>query len=306
MGEPNERELSGPDGGNPLGFLCALGTLHTLTNAAPHAGVRLSWRQRGTRWTPVLQAALDLADMGGLAILVCNALKEPDACPPKQWDDSHNIPAAAYRDYAASVRDRSHESLSRRAVDWVSALGCEVVQDDKGFVDDTAFRTMSGQGHQHFLKQMRLLQEAVTPQHIIEAWTDWQYRDEKLNLRLDPMEDRRHALRWKSPDKDTIKTVWGANCLAVQGIPLHPAFVSNGRLETTGFHGHRADDTVWTWPIWSGFLNLDSVRSVLALSAIQQDDVDRAALVRMGIVEAFRSNRIAVGRFRAFTSAEPV
>lgn len=301
-----ELNLTGPDGSNPLGFLCALGVLRTLTNALPDANIKMAWRHEGARWMPVLKANLDLDNTEFIAKTLCDKLKCDDSYPPKDWDDTCNIPAQKYKTYAQLSSNNVDTTQDRWAIDWVSALACESLKDKKENVDDTAFRTMSGQGHQHFLKQMRLLKNAVTPQHIIEALFGWKYQDIKLNLRLDPTEDRRHAMRWKSPDKDPIRTVWGANCLATQGIPLHPVFAVNNQLETTGFRGHRANDIFWSWPLWLGFLNLDCVRSILALSDIQTDYIKRNNLSQIGVMEVFQSQRIMAGKFRAFSPAQPV
>jgi len=301
-----EVTLTGPDGANPLGFLCALGTVRTLTNAWPEAEVKLSWRQLGAHWRPVLRASRpDLIDKDALVNALYAELKKMDGHPAWHWDDTHNIPMAEYRAFVLkTVVDLT--TADRRHADWASALACDALADDKGFVDDTAFRTMSGQGHQHFLKQMRLLQQALQRAHMAEALFGWRYQDEKLNLRYDPAEDRRHALRWKSPDKDPIKTVWGANRLAVEGLVLHPAFPVNNKLETTGFSGHLKDDTFWTWPVWSGFLGVDVIRSVLALSDLQSETPNHARLAAIGIRDAYRSQRILAGKFRAFTPAQPI
>jgi len=46
--------LSGLDGGNPLAFLAALGTLRTATRADRSAEWRLSWTIHCGHWSPVL------------------------------------------------------------------------------------------------------------------------------------------------------------------------------------------------------------------------------------------------------------
>ncbi|MCL4506660.1 MAG: hypothetical protein M1140_11640 [Chloroflexi bacterium] len=301
-----ELVLTGPEGANPLGFLCALGVLRTLDNAWPAAGVRMAWRQNGAHWQPVLSAFTDLGDNDVIVNALYTHLKINSAHPSKQWDDTCNIPSDIYRAYALDCVKRLDQTGNRDESDWVAAIACELVHDDKGYVDDTAFRTMSGQGHQHFLKQMRLLTDVLEPKHVHEALFEWHYQDEKLNLRFDPAEDRRHALRWKSPDKDPVKTVWGANCLAVQALPLYPVFPVSRYLETTGFTGQHRDDTFWTWPIWSGFLSVDAVRSTLAMDELQKEKLEKRRLFVLGIQEVYRSQRIMAGKYRAFSAAYPV
>jgi hypothetical protein len=125
-------------------------------------------------------------------------------------------------------------------------------------------------------------------------------------LRFEPFEDRRHALRWKSPAEDTIKTVWGANRLAAEGLPLYPVFPVHGELRTVGCRGFSKDNTFWTWPLWNGFLNVSVVRSILALPALQVEQPSRDELSPLGIVEVYRTQRINVGKFRAFTPAQAI
>jgi hypothetical protein len=310
-----ELTLTGPDGANPLGFLCALGALRTLSNAWPDSDVKMKWEQISAAWRPILRAShadLDGKDEAGRKEVIVNAifeeLKKMEGHPALRWDGTHNIPSQDYRDYALESRGVffNESNANHRPAEWAAALACDVITDDKDMVDDTAFRTMSGQGHQFFLKQMRLLQESIAPEHIAEALFDWKYRDEKLNLRFEPSEDRRHALRWKSPDKDTIKTVWGANRLAAEGLPLCPVFPAGAKLKTVGFRGSGKDDTFWTWPLWSGFLNVSVVRSILALPTLQVEQPSRTELSPLGVVEVYRAQRINVGQYRAFATARAV
>jgi len=308
-----ELTLTGPDGANPLGFLCALGTLRTLSNAWPDSEVKMKWEQIGAAWRPVLRAShadLDGKDEAGQKDVIVNAilaeLGREEGHPMKKWGGSHDIPAADYRTYASDAIKSLFKQSDHRPAEWAAALACDQITDEKGNVKYTAFRTMSGQGHQRFLRQMRLLQQSVKAQHIAEALLKWRYQDEKLNLRFEPFEDRRHALRWKSPAEDTIKTVWGANRLAAEGLPLYPVFPVHGELRTVGFRGFSKDNTFWTWPLWNGFLNVSVVRSILALPALQAEQPSRDELSPLGIVEVYRAQRINVGRFRAFAPSRAI
>jgi hypothetical protein len=221
---------------------------------------------------------------------------------------SHDIPAADYRAYAFDAIERlfDQNQSDHRPAEWAAALACDQITKEKDHVEDTAFRTMSGQGHQRFLKQMHLLQQSVEAKHIAEALFEWRYQDKRRSLRFEPFEDRRHALRWKSPAEDTIKTVWGANRLAAEGLPLYPVFPVHGELRTVGFRGFSKDNTFWTWPLWNGFLNVSVVRSILALPALQAEQPSRDELSPLGIVEVYRTQRINVGKFRAFTPAQAI
>jgi len=310
-----ELTLTGPDGANPLGFLCALGTLRTLSNAWPDSEVKMKWEQIGAAWRPVLRAShadLDGKDEAGQKDVIVNAilaeLGRTTSHPMMKWDGSHDIPAADYRAYAFDAIERlfDQNQSDHRPAEWAAALACDQITKEKDHVEDTAFRTMSGQGHQRFLKQMHLLQQSVEAKHIAEALFEWRYQDKRRSLRFEPFEDRRHALRWKSPAEDTIKTVWGANRLAAEGLPLYPVFPVHGELRTVGFRGFSKDNTFWTWPLWNGFLNVSVVRSILALPALQVEQPSRDELSPLGIVEVYRTQRINVGKFRAFTPAQAI
>lgn len=129
--------------------------------------------------------------------------------------------------------------------------------------------------------------------------------EEKPSRRWDTADDRRYALRWNEPSGDPIRTVRGANRLAVEALPLMPTMPVNGRLETTGFKGTGARNTFWTWPIWTTPLVLDAVRSVLALRELQLDPLPRADLAARRIAEVYRSQRLTIRKFRNFAPAQP-
>lgn len=76
-------------------------------------------------------------------------------------------------------------------------------------------------------------------------------------------------------------------------------------LRTTGFTSHRGEGTHWTWPIWSGPLTLDVVRSVLASERLRRAP-DDPILRAMGIVEVYRARRQTRDKKRSFTPAWPI
>ncbi len=169
-------------------------------------------------------------------------------------------------------------------------------------------RTMSGAGHQHFLKFFRELVARTDPEHLRRSlFQDWDYGDEGrgLNLRWDPADDRRYALRWDDPSTDPVRTMRGANRLAMEGLPLLPTMPTVRGLATTAFEGFRSRDTFFAFPVWSAPATVDIVRSILArgywLKAAGPDT--RSAF---GVVAMFQSQRITTGKFRNFTPARAV
>ena len=168
---------------------------------------------------------------------------------------------------------------------------------------------MSGAGHQHFLGAMRQLCAATTPEHLHKAlFNRWDHSDEKLGLRWDPKEDRRYALRWGNPSdtsKNPIRTMWGANRLAVEALPLLPTVPDGRQLETTGFT-RRDGAVLFTWPVWELGVSAEVVRTLLALAELQESEPDRTKLRAMGVADVYRCRRITLGKYRNLTHAEPV
>lgn len=322
-----EITLTGPEGANPLGFLCVLGTVRTLTNAWPEAEVKLAWRQMGAHWRPILRANHpDLNDKDALVKALYAELKKMDGHPAVAFKDANGdewsstqVPADEYRRYA----EQATQEISYRHLSWmefVAAFACESITESSN-VQDTEFRFLGG-GQQRFMVAVRNLVSYTQPAHLREAvFGPWRYEDSgdgNIAMRWDPADDRRHVLRWTDPTKATSKTIggkeksskiWtviGANRLAVEGLPFFPVFPVSSKLATTGFKGGRKNDTFWTWPLWNCFLNINTVSALLASSELQTDSPDRVKLAPRGIVEVYRTQKIVVGRYKNFTPAQPV
>lgn len=297
--------LRGLDGSNPLAFLAALGTLRTLGRAMPGEAIRMAWAVEEGAWRPRLFGFRPMDEQG-----IIDALHRELACMAGHAaftvDKDLKIEAGAYRRFLELARYEYLELGDARAAEFGAAFGCDALHD-KGIILDTAFRTMGGAGHQHFLQFMNDLAKDTQQGHLEKAlFRPWVYDDPPPGMRWDPEDDRRYALRWKNPSHDKIKTVRGANRLAVEALPLFPACPVSGKLVTTAFKGKGMYDTFFTWPIWTAPISLDAVRSVLSLEALQHESVDRAWLAAVGVAEAFRSQRITIGKFRNFTPARPV
>ncbi len=310
--------LSGLDGANPLAFLAALGTLRGLTLAWPGRLVRLSWTLRDT-WRPCLH-------VDGGAVREDEALDGLDRFMEMRpghevlgIGDNLTIPTDDFRTHAQNAALAATPSLEGRSTaDFVAAFGCDSVESAgrKGQIEDTALRTMSGTGHQNFLKTMLDLAEKADRGKIQQClFGSWERKDPQLSLRWDPEDDRRYAFRWKNPSDDKVSskgeksgapTEWGANRLAFEALPLFPVMPVSRGARTTGFSGNRSRDTFWTWPIWDVPVGLDSVRSLLALGELQSDHINHERLAAMGIRQVYKSQRITIGQFRNFTPSTPV
>ena len=307
--EPGQSEvvLRGLDGSNPLAFLAALGTLRTLATAWPDRAVRMAWRVETGAWRPVIEGEGLASDHAADELLdaVAGQLAKGVGSAAFSFTRDLKLMPAAFREFARAAREvaLSGDPHSQTDAAFAAAFASEGCINKDGTVQDTAFRTMSGAGHQHFVGSMNELAGCTDREHLRRTLlAGWDYNDSKPSLRFDPVDDRRYALRWGDPSGDAIRTMRGANRLAVEALPLLPTCPMGLRLATTGFNLSR----FWTWPIWEPWLSLDVTRTLLALEELQSAIPDRPSLLARGVQEVFRSERITVGKFRNFTPAEAV
>lgn len=303
-----EFALEGLSAANPLGVLAALGTLRISTLLGPQGQPRLHWQQTGDGWRARLTLEGEISASGWLDALESH-LGQPE--PALGIAEDLTVPCEDFRKTLLMSQLEARPD-ARQSVDFLAALGSEVVQakvngKPNGLMADTALRTMSGAGHQHFLGFMRKLVQETAAAHLEAAlFHPWVYADDGPSLRWDPADDRRYALRWKEPSGDPIRTVRGANRLAIEALPLLPTAPTGGELETTGFRRRRGEGVAWTWPVWSLPASLDTVRSLLSLPILQNEPLDRRALGAMGVTEVYRSVRLTLGKYRNFGMAAPV
>lgn len=304
--EPPGLLLNGLDGSSPLGFLAAVGVLRTVAEADSCVDWRVRWELREGSWSPVLLGDATLAADGLIQVLM-PALMGMKGHPALSFADDLTLSCADFRGVALYACDAADPS-DRRHADFMAAFGCDShpISPKDPRIQDTALRTMSGAGHQHFIGSMRELVDVTDSAHLrASLFEPWQYADPKPSLRWDPVDDRRYALRWEAPSGDPVRTMRGANRLAVEALPLFPTAPGERRLETTGFSQSRGQGVLFTWPIWKGPLNIDTLRSLLGMAELQEPRPDRERLQARGVVEIYRSQRITEGKYRNFTPALP-
>ena len=165
--------MTGLDGGNPLGFLAALGVVNAATEAG--APVRLAWEDAGGTWRPRLSGWSD-----GLEALVALLDRDRAACANEpalaiQYDGKRDLkpPPAELRRVLAEAAAACSQG-KRRTVDWLAAFATDVAVDNNGNAKPTALHFTAGQ--QQFLKMVLELQAGVTPADLLEAvrgpWRD--------------------------------------------------------------------------------------------------------------------------------------
>jgi hypothetical protein len=197
----------------------------------------------------------------------------------------------------------------RAYADFLAAFACELQVDDNDQLEPTAFYMTSGR--QEFLKEARTLagrlaegiklgRRKKSPEEMFHEalFGPWRYEDPQHSLGWDPSTERLHALRAKSPTKEASEGVTAAVWLAYEALPLFPCFLSDGDLVTTGFHTQGATRrervTYLSWPVWSSFVPLDTLRSLLSLPELAEEKPPAQELRARGIEEVFRSERYRV------------
>jgi len=301
----NDIPLIGLDGSNLLAFLAALGTLRTLTLAEGGTGTRMKWvSNRG--WVPVIMRSGTDSDDDLLAIL------ESTVCGEKSISDAWRIG----EDLTLALEDFREVLLKCMAVctaeqrtnaDFLAAFGSDGIGSGpkKDRMSTSDFRALGG-GQQSFLGSINELAAVTGRNHIrLSLFCRWEYSDSRPSMRWDPADYRPHALRANDPAGDPIKTMRGANRLAVEALPLFPTAPNGRRLLTTGFK-ERDRKTELSWPIWSEALDLRTVAALLGLSDLQEAKIYgrlRSALEHRGIKQVFRAQRFTDGKYRNFSPA---
>jgi hypothetical protein len=290
-----EIELTGLDGSNLLAYLAALGTLRVLTLAEPDRCIRMSWVERGF-WTPVVHGTSadtpdDLMDL--LAQRVCGEESVDEA-----WKIGKDLTLSC-EEFGNRIREAvkgsGHEH--RVTVDFLAAFGSDVygAGPKREAMSDTAFRTMSGAGHQHFLGFMLELAAGTDAEHLRRSLlAPWDYADGRPSLRWDAADYRPHALRAVDPSGDPIKTMRGANRLAIEALPLFPTAPKSRRIRTTAFREIDGETEIG-WPIWKEALELATVASLLAAGG---------GGTRPGVAQLFRATRFTEGKYRNFSPSK--
>jgi hypothetical protein len=288
-----------------LAFLAALGTFRALSLAEGGSGTRMRW-ESNRRWVPVITSSTAESEEDLLAIL------ESAVCGEEAISDAWKIG----EDLTLGLDDFRNVLLKCMAVskagertnaDFLSAFGSDGIGSGpkKDRMSTSDLRALGG-GQQSFLGSIRELATITGRNHIrLSLFCRWEYSDSRPSMRWDPADYRPHALRANDPSGDPIRTMRGANRLAVEALPLFPTAPESRRLRTLGFKD-RDRETEVTWPIWNEALDLRTLASLLGLDQLQEDKIDgprRAVLERRGIKQVFRAKRFTDGKYRNFSPA---
>lgn len=286
--------LSGVDGTNPLGFLTAVGALRVTTNAEsdPDIPVRMRWEPSNATWSPRLIGGP--TDAEALARSIIAYVKQMDNTV---WNLDKRLPFEQKKFHlAAGEQVHRAQQTHRYTIDVLSGLGTD--SPDKGPEDsfrDTALRMVrsgdsNGQGFLHYARSIR---EETNLKDLYEAlFSHWVPTSARYSLRWEPLEAREYALGARNPGKESVMAVQGANFLALEALPLFPVVPTGRTARTTGF-GDRTNgrERRLVWPIWTEYLTLDAVRSLVTCRAVQADRRSKPELLELGIEAVFESRQ---------------
>lgn len=296
-------ELSGLDDGNLLAWMAAVGALRTL--GRPWPDVRMEWAYHGG-WRPMLKRSESFSQDDILDALEKNLSSEGDDArwtlklspPPEDL----NLPPDEWR-ALLHLAAKSSTAISRDVVDTWTVYASDCRPEEKAISKAASgFVTMYGQGHQHFLGSLAELAQTTTRAHLSHAlFTPWNYADERPAMHWDPVDDRRYALRAGDPSKASIRTMRGANRLAVEALPWLPTFPGPRRAGGVGWLDLGRGVMAFRWPIWEVSLSTHAVRTVLARRDMSPEQRDG-----WGVATQFEAQRISVGKFTCFTSSRGI
>lgn len=321
--------LSGIDGSNPLGFLAALGMMRILSRQWPDRNVCMRWRPLGAAWRPELAADHALSEDAVVDTLDQAAgdvqrmfppelinLSQGENCPTNnkgesKWRDKLRFPA---REFANILRGwlETSSATQREPLDYAAAWATDAYRDEvdkREVARRTRFDFTAGQ--QTFIGMIRDLRESCSPAELHRClFGTWEYPTGTVSLRWDPEDEKRqYALQAFDPtdsSKNPARSEPGANLLAAEGLPLLPVIPAAGGAGQAGL-GHGRGSRYWVWPIWQVWLDLDTLRSVLALPLEAMASGHPAELAARGIALVYRSRIVQPsGRYRCFTPADVI
>jgi len=289
----SELLLRGLEGTNPLGFLAALGTLR-LCDLKWGGTAQLKWVRDGG-WRPAL-AGVPVESQADF----CKILAEDASWAPLNvfagLGENLTVAPAVFEQTARKIAEEALPP-ERSALDFIAAFGNELFVDPKGRIQYTDLSFITGSGHQDFLGTARALQKCAEIEHLTEAlFGPWRFADKSNSFRWDPEDAKEYALQWENPSRPGVWTVWGANRLAFEALPLFPVMPAPTGLRTTGFRTAEGGVHEFTWPIWTEPVSADTVRSLLSLRLLDIPNPDRTELRAMGIEEIFRAQRVRIGQ----------
>lgn len=277
--------LTGLDGGEPLGFLAALGVLRVVDDrrATGTDRPRLRFADEGvqvpellgppsidTVVETILQDAALLAESVPLSFAYDEAGERCDVDHPGAARDLKPAPAAARELLKASA------DASRIDADLATALLSDVARDkSRGRAKPTAFHFTAGQ--QAFLGMAESLRRGIDAVDCTEALCGpWRRESSLPSMGWDTADLREYALRASNPSKEKRGSVAAAHWLGIRALGFFPVHARGRDIVTAAVHG-RWFDGVFAWPLWNAALTVPVVTQLLQQDVVSWSAQQRAA-----------------------------
>lgn len=294
---------------NLLGFLAALGTLKVLHHEIQD--IRMFWQQRGSGWEATLDTPSGSEDFSaeGVAERVSKCL---DDMPRPHWTlDWDRFLTNSFTDEGDYFRSSALKWLQQETNEVKAAVFSTQIAEILNSSDkktgehfDHPFRAAR---KDYYPGNLKSIIHNTKLSHIIRSLTKpWDYMDAMANqsLRLDHLDDRRHAYQWNAPTEDPsrqkVGCMLGANRLAIEAFSFFPCLPRKDGGVATAFTCSSKTYTWITWPVWSHPCSLDVISSILSLQLLTSDGLVRTNLVPMGIAAIFQSRRVPIEKNKVF------
>jgi hypothetical protein len=185
---------------------------------------------------------------------------------------------------------------------WPALASDAIVENGK--VVPTPYSFSNGSGGQYLLKDFRACASRVTADRLLSSLKGeiGARVDDATSLNWDPGDQVSHALVWQDPQDREKSTDTAANALAYLGLSLVPAVPRANGLTAVGWHSSGG----FVWPVWSPFLPMDLVASLMASVPLRNDDPAEELLAR-GVREVrFASKVNPDGKRNFFAPSRPL
>jgi hypothetical protein len=280
--------LEGFDGFELLGFMAALGLLRLLESRWVANG--------GSGIRPTLGFDPDgrarISGLGNDLKSECGALRDQmlrDAAIFSGELAAIDKPSDFHVDGVRAAATLASQALVR----WVACLAAPVPRGGWE-VDESTLCAANGASHQKLVQSMRDVINDATPERLFDCLVGpWRRAftksGRKPSLRLDPGDERLHALRAVNPTSNEVpyRTEVGAQALAAFGFLFFPVCPQNRRSITVASRRGRGE-VFFHWCLWQPQATVVTLQSFLCADA-----GDERARRAQGAFAAVRCSRVS-------------
>lgn len=262
---PEGVRLDGLEGTNPLGYFAALGV--QVAFALDESPPCLWWTDDVTP-RAVIDADFGIGRIAERASRVFREWLHSSAMNPTRNDGTSMPKADSLKLSPDDLREYlgQHRVHARSRPQFPPAVVAEGSVDRGGAAKPSDLYFAAGQVV--FLREARKILGQVTQDDVVaDLRGPWAYHSKLPSMGWDIVDDRVYALRPDDPSKEKKQTNPGAEALAILGMSLYPVFADRkaGRDRTlTQSCSGDWKRGLFSWPLWTRPMSLNSVRSVLA------------------------------------------